>query len=1049
MKLKRIVSILLTLAIVLGLCPATFAADTIEVRSVAATVNGVAIGSSTDDITLTLDADANYDVYIDSIYKEKDDSWESFSGTFGLGNYEVVLHFTPKAGYTFAYEEDEYIDYTILGENIFVEIGAHQDESLLVVHVLYTFGIIDNISVQLDNVAAGIPVKRITPSVPFGAKYYSVVHAINKVVGESREPFSGTLEPGTTYEAVLHLMPGTGHTFADELLQHAIFCDYIVDSALTRQEPDLLEFVVEFYLPAPIHEVDLTVTGMEQGNSPSDVEVTVPAGSNYSVELIEFVDKNEEPFSGTFENDLHIAYIYLLSAEGCHFSEDMTVTVNGSAHHIYHIGEEMMVEYHLDLRTPIDEVEITVTGIEEGNSTADVEVTVPAGAKYTVAEVCLYDTDWEEFTGTFESDRYIADLYLEPAEGYCFTDDTVATVNGGDPYFTQIFNNGSLFNLEHHLDLRQFIEEVDISVTGLEEGKSTTDVKVTLPAGVNYVLDELHILDANGNNYTGTFAGGLYIASVSLKSVDGYCFPEYPDFNFHDNEPNGLDWNDQTVYLEYRLDLRTPIDEVEITVTGMEKGKSAADVKVTLPSGVNYTFKKMEIYDTNEAPFSGTFDVGLYNALIQLEPAEGYCFSRDLEFTVNGSSSQDFAVFSSGSILYAGYMLETRTPIDKVDITITGMEKGKSAANVKVTLPANVNYTLDDFYICDGDWEDFTGNFAANLYYADIYLEPAEGCYFPDDAVATINGGAPGFFDVRDNGTLNLEYHLELRTPITQVELPAWPTAPKAGDTVPAITQAAPQGKNYEYMGAWGIMDGTVKPGDKFANNTVYYYQYLLVAADGYAFTDTVTVTVGGKAYTGYAMNQRDSLYIIADYPIGNAKVIDKITLSGTFPTVGEQAGKVTSTGTGYTLENAYWGVSSSTDFDQIHNPTGPFRAGEYVYLALSIEAAADYSYDFDPQILFNGKAYSPIPEFSGMTPDGLTFVICLGQVRDGNSVPGDFTDDGLVTDADVIYLLWHTVFPTDYPIEGNADFNNDGLVTDADVIYLLWHTVFPGDYPL
>lgn len=62
---------------------------------------------------------------------------------------------------------------------------------------------------------------------------------------------------------------------------------------------------------------------------------------------------------------------------------------------------------------------------------------------------------------------------------------------------------------------------------------------------------------------------------------------------------------------------------------------------------------------------------------------------------------------------------------------------------------------------------------------------------------------------------------------------------------------------------------------------------------------------------------------------------------------------------------------------------------------------------------------------------------------------PGDFTGDGFVTDADVIWLLWYTVFPEDYPLNQSGDFTGDGHVTDADVIYLLWHTVFPEDYPL
>ena len=64
-------------------------------------------------------------------------------------------------------------------------------------------------------------------------------------------------------------------------------------------------------------------------------------------------------------------------------------------------------------------------------------------------------------------------------------------------------------------------------------------------------------------------------------------------------------------------------------------------------------------------------------------------------------------------------------------------------------------------------------------------------------------------------------------------------------------------------------------------------------------------------------------------------------------------------------------------------------------------------------------------------------------------AVPGDFSGDDLVTNEDVSYLLWHTLFPADYPLNNNADFTGDGAVTNEDVSYLLWHTLFPADYPL
>ena len=63
--------------------------------------------------------------------------------------------------------------------------------------------------------------------------------------------------------------------------------------------------------------------------------------------------------------------------------------------------------------------------------------------------------------------------------------------------------------------------------------------------------------------------------------------------------------------------------------------------------------------------------------------------------------------------------------------------------------------------------------------------------------------------------------------------------------------------------------------------------------------------------------------------------------------------------------------------------------------------------------------------------------------------IPGDIDGNEIVDVDDVLALLWHVLFPDDYPIEAEADFDGNETVDVDDVLALLWHVLFPEEYPI
>ena len=72
-------------------------------------------------------------------------------------------------------------------------------------------------------------------------------------------------------------------------------------------------------------------------------------------------------------------------------------------------------------------------------------------------------------------------------------------------------------------------------------------------------------------------------------------------------------------------------------------------------------------------------------------------------------------------------------------------------------------------------------------------------------------------------------------------------------------------------------------------------------------------------------------------------------------------------------------------------------------------------------------------------TPDAQVFFETLTY---GSPFHGDYTDDGLITDEDAVYLLYFTLFPESYPVLQSPDYNNDGIVEARDAADLLNYTL-------
>ena len=471
------------------------------------------------------------------------------------------------------------------------------------------------------------------------------------------------------------------------------------------------------------------------------------------------------PDTDEFSADHSYAFgIQLSAAEGYVFDEDKTaVTINGGTEifdfSVISSGGTSILIW-TKVATPVDEqpvqyiTEVSVTDVNfppvAGAKCEDyMTASIPEDAHYSIKEygwISINEGKLLEADDEFKAgNTYVFGMQLIADEGYEFTENTTASINGGEIelyYLTGIDSkNPMLYYVYAPLytvpaeQPVQYIEEV--AVTGVvyppvAGAKCEDYLKASVPEGVHYTINDIawkSLTDGTMLDKDDTFvAGNTYIFGVQLKADEGYEFSENATVTINGGAietymMTGVHPTDNTLYNVFAaictVTEAAPVQYIdEVAVTGVDypptAGAKCGDyLKASIPEDVHYTIKDigwMSLTEGKVLDKDDTFKPGhAYVFGVQLKADEGYEFSENTIATLNSGEIELYymtGVHPTNNTLYNVFAAIYTVP-DGEPSTVIGDLNGDGKVNtadaVIVLKYAAEMITLDDNQLTAGD----------------------------------------------------------------------------------------------------------------------------------------------------------------------------------------------------------------------------------------------------------------------------------------------------------------------------------------------------------
>ncbi len=721
----------------------------------------------------------------------------------------------------------------------------------------------------------------------------------------------------------------------------------------------------------------------EAGASTAASAIVLPQDANYVVSWVDWavVDYMQGIYDNYTEAALEDGKQYELvlvirPTEGYWFAANPELQAPAEPDGWSFEGNEAYLSFTYNLTPAVNAVEIT--GVPEaafGETISVADIQIPQDANYTL-DACWYLWTLEEGyvrvdSGTFGVGEYILSMEILPAEGYSIADGVSVTVNGVPveelDYYLHISDDGILIENWVRLEPENgYIHEFAISGAPEEitAGQDITVPELTVEDGMVTVTD-VQWLDGDKAAVTGKFEDNkaYYLAITVAPAEEGYGFESWVNADLY-----GLSYDSKSnldsVILYVRYSLRPTVDSISVTVTVPEVGAAPAEPQLEEENAVISSY---QWYDYHTGEEVTRFEDGKkYYLSIEFACTEGYDFAEELELTLNGGEPSEYSYDTTSA--HIGQMYTFQNIIDRIDVTMPEPAAGQEPDYADIQVSGE-NYELISARWLDWEnWEELTGALGKAKYVLEMEFRAEEGSEFAEDCSVYLNGVKLDEIYVYDDYA-NVSVQFSFRDVISRVELPAFPEV-QVGDAIENGVLAGPEGANYQLDSMWyEYNNGNAEPAEGVFENGKAYYLLLEVIPDtGYEFAQDVTVTVGGKVYTGAMMSaSADYVDVMKLYSFG-MNVIDKIELNVPDLEDGKPHGEITvPEDAGYTLMVQQWAGSDIDDVNDamVLEDDDLAAYGNYYWFAAVVMTEEDCVFSDDVQIYINGEAVELDPDYA------------------------------------------------------------------------------------